>query len=168
MPCCKRICSSRSTTGSTQFAVAEHMRFATRFASVLRAAREHGDEFAVFELGEDVHFAKRLFERRHGRVDHLPGDRAAVFAVDDVEIFDLQIQDRERDAEAMAFGYASLEDLNERGAGRRLLARPMDRPRSPAAAGGSLRSATCSASVIGTWLSPVCQWPQLRPAFFDV
>ena len=167
MPCCKRICSSRSTAGSKAIGGCRTHAFRDAIRFGLRAAREHGDEFAVFELGQDVHFAKRLFERWHGGFDHLPSDRAAVLAIDDVVLFDLQIQDRQRNAEAMAFGYAPLEHLDERGSGwRRLLGRRFGRRLRRRSWLGDLDD--CSASVIGTWVSPVCQWPQLRPAFFEV
>ena len=120
MPCCKRICSSRSTTRQTGNLRLRIHAFCHAVCFGLRAAGKHGDELAVFELGEYVHFAKCLFERGHGGIDHLPSDGAAILAVDDVEVFDLQIQDRQRNAEAMAFGDAPLEHLNKRGAGRRV------------------------------------------------
>src|SRR4051812_36363754 len=58
----------------------------------LRTARKHGDELAVFEFDKHIHFAKRFLESGHRRFDHLPGDRAAVLTIDDVEVLDFQIQ----------------------------------------------------------------------------
>ena len=39
---------------------------------VLRVAGKHDDEFADFELGQHIRFAKRFVERRFGDVEHLP------------------------------------------------------------------------------------------------
>ena len=137
------------------------MRFATQTGFGLRAAGEHGDEFAVFELGQYVHFAKRLFESGHGgsticRAMGLPYLRLMMSYS---SIFKYRIG--ERDAEAMAFGYAPLEHLNERGPG---LCSAGCWRRLPA--GLTHDGRLLPASVIGTWVVTGVPMATIAARFF--
>ena len=112
-------CSSRSTTAASNF---RWMNACGSRRALLRACVLPGSMTtnSPFSSLARTSISRSVFSKCwHGRFDHLPGDRAAVLAVDDVEFFDLQIQDRQRDTEAMALGDSPFEHLYERGAGRR-------------------------------------------------
>ena len=115
--------------------------------------------------GQHIHFPKRLFQRRLGDVEHLPGNALPYFC--------------------QTISYSSIfKCMTESGMPKRWLSVtrrlsiwmkvPGDVARASAGLesswgfGDHLRPSSSIVAVIGRHFSSFCQWPQLRPASLDL